>query len=63
MSYVFDKLSQYPPVLDDAHPWILEKFVIAMYNKNSTADGVDETRLDLFGSRGPMMPFHQQAHL
>lgn len=51
VSYIFDKLSKYPPVSDDADLRILEKFVIALYNKNSTADGVDEARLDLFARK------------
>ena len=38
----------YPPVTDDADLSMLEKFVIAMYNKNSTADVVDDARFYLF---------------
>ncbi|XP_060788807.1 uncharacterized protein LOC132893681 [Neoarius graeffei] len=45
------KLRQYPPVTDDADLSMLEKFVITMYNKNSTADGVDDARLDTFAQK------------
>lgn len=51
VSHVFQKLSQYPPVTDDADLSMLEKFVITMYDKNSTADGVDDARLDLFAQK------------
>ena len=48
---VFSNLSQYPPVIEDADLNILEKFVITMYDKNSTMDKVDEARLDLFARK------------
>ena len=48
VSEVFQKLSQYPPVTDDADLSVLERFVISMYDKNSTADGVDDARFKLF---------------
>ena len=47
-SGVFIKLSQYPPVLDDENLKTLEKFVVMMYDRSSTAEGVDDTRMDLF---------------
>ena len=34
-----------PPVTDDADLSMLKKFVIKMYDKNSTADGIDDARL------------------
>lgn len=47
-SPIFAKLSQYPPILDDGDLEILEKFVVLMYDRSSTAANVDETRLDMF---------------
>ena len=47
-SGVFSKLSHYPPVVDDEDLEILEKFVVMMYDRSSTAEGVDEARLDMF---------------
>ena len=49
VTHVFQKLSQYPP--DDADLSMLEKFVITMYDKNSTADGVDDAIFDLFARK------------
>ena len=51
VTHVVQKLSQYPPVMDDADLSMLEKFVITMYDKNSTADGVDDARFDLFARK------------
>ncbi|KAK3880307.1 hypothetical protein Pcinc_015186 [Petrolisthes cinctipes] len=48
---VFKKLSQYPPVVENADYNVLEKFVITMYDKNSTMDKVDEVRLDLLARK------------
>ncbi len=63
VSHVFQKLSQYPPVTDDADLSVIEKFVITMYDKNNTADGLMRQDLTyLLGSKGPMMPFHLQGH-
>ncbi|KAK4304567.1 hypothetical protein Pmani_023447 [Petrolisthes manimaculis] len=45
---VIKKLSQYPPVVDSADYNALKKFVITMYDKNSTMGKVNEARLDLF---------------
>ena len=47
-SPIFSKLSRYPPILNDGDLEIFEKFVILMYDRASTAVGVDEARLDLF---------------
>ncbi|KAJ8358245.1 hypothetical protein AAFF_G00020150 [Aldrovandia affinis] len=59
-SGVFSKLSQYPPVVDDEDLKTLEKFVVMMYDRSSTAEGVDDARLDMFArSRGRMKPFLQ----
>ncbi|KAL0198142.1 hypothetical protein M9458_006682, partial [Cirrhinus mrigala] len=51
VSPVFKKLSQYPPIIEDADLNILEKFVITMYDKQSTTCKVDEARLDLFARK------------
>ena len=51
VTHVFKKLSSYPAVIEDADLNLLERFVINMYDKNSTADKVDEVRLDLFARK------------
>ncbi|XP_034030967.1 uncharacterized protein LOC117514556 [Thalassophryne amazonica] len=51
VTHVFNKLSKYPAVIEDVDLNILEKFVIIMYDKNSTANKVDEARLDLFARK------------
>ncbi|KAK4306954.1 hypothetical protein Pmani_021252 [Petrolisthes manimaculis] len=48
---VFKKLSQYPPVVENADYNVLDMLVITMYDKNSTVDKVDEARLDLFARK------------
>ena len=48
---MFSKLSQYPPVLDDEHLETLEKFMVMMWDRSSTAEGVDDERLDLFARK------------
>ncbi|KAJ8402462.1 hypothetical protein AAFF_G00369510 [Aldrovandia affinis] len=50
-SGVFSKLSQYPPVVDDEDLKTLEKFVVMMYDRSSTAEGVDNARLDMFARK------------
>ncbi|KAJ8367592.1 hypothetical protein AAFF_G00314420 [Aldrovandia affinis] len=50
-SGVFSKLSQYPPVVDDEDLKTLEKFVVMMYDRSSTAEGVDDARLDMFSRK------------
>ena len=45
---VFSKLGVYPPIVEDGDLEILEKFVILMYDRSSTAANVDEARLDMF---------------
>ena len=50
-SPIFTKLSQYPPVLTDGDLEILEKFVVLMYDRWSTAVSVDEARLDMFARK------------
>jgi len=50
-SDVFIKLSQYPPTVDDDDLKTLEKFVVTMYDRSSTATGVDDARLDLFARK------------
>ena len=50
-SGVFSKLIHYPPVVDDEDLEILEKFVVMMYDRSSTAEDVDEARLDMFARK------------
>ena len=45
------KLSQYPPVVDDEDLKTLEKFVVMMYDRSSTTEGVDDVRLDMFARK------------
>ena len=51
VSNAFAKLSQYPPVIEVEDQALLEKFVIAMYDRSSTTEAVDEARLDLFARK------------
>ena len=46
-SDVFSKLNQYPPAVDDEDLETLENFVVMMYDRSSTAEGVDDARLDM----------------
>ncbi|KAJ8405993.1 hypothetical protein AAFF_G00308810 [Aldrovandia affinis] len=50
-SGVFSKLSQYPPVVDDEDLKTLREFVVMMYDRSSTAEGVDDARLDMFARK------------
>ena len=50
-SGVFSKLSHYPPVVANEDLDILEKFVVMMYDRSSTAEDVDEARLDMFARK------------
>ncbi len=50
---VFSKLSKYPPTVGDEDIENLEKFVIAMYDKSSTAKSVDDARLEPYKSIPP----------
>ena len=47
----FRKLSHYPPVVDDEDLQILEKFVVIMYDRSSSAECVNDARLDLFARK------------
>ena len=47
-SEVFAKLSMYPPVFGDEEKKVLERFVIIMYNRSSSATDIDSVRLDMF---------------
>ena len=51
MSDVFAKLIQYPLTVDDEDRKILEKFVVIMYDRSRTAEGVDDARLDMFARK------------
>ncbi|CAE1268792.1 unnamed protein product [Acanthosepion pharaonis] len=50
-SGVFSKLSLYPPVVDDEDIETLEKFVVMMYGRFSTAEDIDDARLDMFARK------------
>ena len=50
-SGVFARLSQYPPTVNDYEMDILEKFVVIMYDRSSTATGVNNARLDMFARK------------
>ena len=50
-TYDFRKLSQYPLVVDDGDMQTLEKSVVMMYNQFSTAESVDDMRLDMFAQK------------
>eukprot|EP00745_Piridium_sociabile_P026562 TRINITY_DN4240_c0_g2_i9.p1 TRINITY_DN4240_c0_g2~~TRINITY_DN4240_c0_g2_i9.p1 ORF type:complete len:1084 (-),score=281.98 TRINITY_DN4240_c0_g2_i9:490-3741(-) len=50
-SDVFSKLSQYPPAVDDNDLETLEKFVVMMYDRSNTAEGVDDARLEMFARK------------
>ena len=50
-SSVFSKFSHYPPVLDDEDLKTLEKFMVMMYDRSSTVEGVDDARLDMFARK------------
>ena len=50
-SDVFTRLSQYPPTVDDDDLTTLEKFVVMMYDRSSTARVVDDARLDMFARK------------
>lgn len=51
VSGVFSKLSKYPPEVDDEDFDTLERFVVMMYDRSSTAEGVDAARLDMFARK------------
>ena len=51
VSSIFSKLSQYPLVADDEDQKTVEKFVVMMYDRSSTAEGVDQARLDMFAQK------------
>ena len=50
-SDIFAKLRKYPPTVEDCDMKILEKFVVTMYDRSSTATGVDAARLDMFARK------------
>ena len=54
-SDVFSRLSQYPPNVNDNEVDIMEKFVVMMYDRSSTATCVNNAGLDNFA----LKPFHQ----
>ena len=60
VSDVFAKLSQYPLTVDDEDLQILEKFVVIMYDRSSTAEGVDDARLDMFARK--QRPYEAISH-
>ena len=50
-SDVFARLSQYQPTVNYNEMDILEKFVVIMYDRSSTATGVNNARLDMFARK------------
>ena len=60
---VFSKLGVYPPIVEGSDLEILEKFVILMYDRSSTAANVDEARLDMFTMQRPYQSIHQPEQL
>lgn len=50
-SSVFNKLSKYPPTVGDEDLEILEKYVVTMYDRSSTATCVNNARLELFARK------------
>ena len=48
---VFANRITYPPVIGDEENKVLERFVIFMYDKSSTATDIDSARLDLFARK------------
>lgn len=51
VSDVFSQLSKYPPTLDDDALETLERFVVTMYDRSSTATRVNDARLELFARK------------
>ena len=51
ISDVFSKLSQYPPAVDNDDLETSEKFVVTMYDRSSTAEGVDDARSGMFARK------------
>ena len=47
-STTFTKLSQCPSAIEESDLQVLERFVLLMYDRSSSATSVDEARLDLF---------------
>ena len=50
-SAVFEQLSLYPPVVGDAEKKVLERLVILMYDRSSSATDIDSVRLDMFSRK------------
>ena len=51
MSYVFEKLGQYPLNISDEDQRVLERFVITMYDRSSYVPDIDGVRLDMFARK------------
>lgn len=51
VSETFSKLSHCPREVTEEDMQLLEKFVVCMYDRSSSATGVDEARLDLFARK------------
>ena len=41
----------YPPVFGDEEKKVLERFVIIMYDRSSSASNIDSVRLDMFACK------------
>ena len=50
-SEVFAKLSMYQPVFWDEEKNVLERFVIIMYDRSSSATDIGSVRLDMFAHK------------
>ena len=50
-SDAFARLSQYPPTVNDNEIDFLEKFVVILCDRSSTATGVNNARLDMFARK------------
>ena len=48
---VFTQLSKYPLLLDDENLETFEKFVVIMYNRSSSATGVNDAWLELYARK------------
>ena len=48
---MFCKLSCYPTAVEDRDTKLLEKFIVMMYDRSSSAEAVDDARLELFARK------------
>lgn len=61
---VFEKLNKYQSTVADCDSKILEKFVVALYDRSSTVTGVSAARCDmLLKNRSPTNMFTQSEQI